>query len=289
MLRIMILAVGTVLAVLAMIQMNCGREYEEGLAELDETEYPLCDLFIIGFGWSNIGLLEFKGNYAASLKRDAAKLYNQIAAEDYARIVWAQILTYVHLALMVTFFMAGIFYSLSTFVFGAGIFLTVIAAVYSYTRMNNLLSERRQACENQLADVVSTMAILLNSGMGLMDAWDIVSRKSEGVIYDMMQETLLDMNKGGMTVKEALVSFGNRTDSAVVRKFIGSVLQNITSGGDVIRVFMENQSSELWNEKRQYMIQSGEKAATKLLLPTMLIFLGVIIIIMTAAFSGMLF
>ena len=47
------------------------------------------------------------------------------------------------------------------------------------------------------------------------------------------------------------------------------------------------QSSELWNVKRQYMLQKGETAATKLVAPTGLIFAGIIILVVAGA-AGML-
>ena len=60
-------------------------------------------------------------------------------------------------------------------------------------------------------------------------------------------------------------------------------------GGTELAGFLTRQSSELWSSRRQRMLQEGEKAATKLLLPIVLIFIGIIIIVMTAAFAGALF
>ena len=67
------------------------------------------------------------------------------------------------------------------------------------------------------------------------------------------------------------------------------MIQSMEKGGGELTIFLTNQSSELWTYKRQKMLQSGEKAATKLLMPIMLIFFGIIIIILAAAFGGSLF
>ena len=52
---------------------------------------------------------------------------------------------------------------------------------------------------------------------------------------------------------------------------------------------MEQQSEELWETKKQNLLRQGELAATKLLGPIVMIFVGILIIIMTAAFAGALF
>jgi tight adherence protein C len=52
---------------------------------------------------------------------------------------------------------------------------------------------------------------------------------------------------------------------------------------------MEQQSAELWEEKKQNLLRQGELAATKLLVPIVMIFVGILIIIMAAAFAGALF
>ena len=59
-------------------------------------------------------------------------------------------------------------------------------------------------------------------------------------------------------------------------------------GGSELSLFLANQSSELWKMKRQHMLQEGEKAATKLLAPIVLIFIGVMVIILSSALVGAL-
>jgi tight adherence protein C len=83
--------------------------------------------------------------------------------------------------------------------------------------------------------------------------------------------------------------FGKNSNSTEIKKFTSALLQSMEKGGGELGSFLASQSSELWNAKRQRMLQAGEKAATKLLLPIVLVFVGIIIIVMTAAFAGSLF
>lgn len=289
MIRVVLLTVGTILSVLFVIQMNRGESFEKALDGLDGMEYPLCGLFTAGFAWSQGRLLRFRGARAASLKSNAAMLYGSKFAPYYANIAWVQCITYVHLLLALTFLLAGIFYANFAYVLFVGLFFTVFLGVYSMTNMQNQVDARRKECESQLPEVVSTMAVLLNSGMVLRDVWTLVSKSRSGAIYELMREATENMSSGGMTEIEAIHHFGWLSNSSEIRKFTSAMLQSMEKSGAELVYFMEQQSSELWNIKRQKMLQGGEQAAAKLLVPTMLIFVGVIVIVMTAAFSGSLF
>ena len=49
------------------------------------------------------------------------------------------------------------------------------------------------------------------------------------------------------------------------------------------------QSSELWELKKQKLLQKGEQAATKLVIPTTLMFVGVILVVLSSALTGLSF
>ena len=95
--------------------------------------------------------------------------------------------------------------------------------------------------------------------------------------------------RNGMSDAEAVYVFGRDSNSTEIKKFTSAMIQSMEKGGGELGQFLMNQSSELWNLKRQRKLQKGEKAGTKLLIPIVLIFVGIIIIVMTAAFAGSLF
>ena len=132
------------------------------------------------------------------------------------------------------------------------------------------------------------MAILVNSGMVLREAWHMVGQNGSGAFYELMRKASDNM-RNSHSDADAIFMFGKASNSPEIKKFTSALLQSMEKGGAELSSFLANQSSELWNTKRQRMLQGGEKAATKLLLPILLIFLGIIIIVMTAAFAGSLF
>ena len=282
------LGVGTILAVLFIIHLRKGEQYEAFYENLDENIYPLCSLYGVGFSWSATRIFRLKEKRAVDLMAQASLLYEPQYAEYYANVVWAQTITFVHLFLTVTFLMAGILYDSAILMLGAGIFMSVVIGVYCLENMKDTLSKRTEECEYQLPEVVSTMAVLVNSGMVLREAWSMVANNGTGAFYELMQKAADNMHNGYSDI-DAIFLFGRESNSTEIKKFTSALIQSMEKGGAELSSFLARQSSELWNTKKQRMLQNGEKAATKLLLPIVLIFVGVIIIVMTAAFAGSLF
>lgn len=282
------LGIGSVLAILFIVQSLRGKKYEPIVINLDQNIFPVSELYIVGFAWSSSGPLKLKGKRAETLKAQAAVLYDAQYAEYYANIAWAQTLTLVHLFLAVTFLVAGTLYDMAMLMLVTGIFMSVVVAAYGMENMKDTLTKRTEECESQLPEVVSTMAILVNSGMVLRDVWNMVACNGEGAFYELMRKAA-DHMRSGYSDAGAILWFGKASNSTEIRKFTSALLQSMEKGGAELSDFLARQSSELWNMRRQHMLQSGEKAASKLLLPIMLMFIGIIIIVMTAAFAGPLF
>lgn len=279
---------GTVLAILFMVQLSKGKKFDSAVENLDSNIFPLNALYGVGFVWSSTKIFQLKGKLAANLRAQSSLLYEPQFADYYSNVVWAQTITLVHLFLTVTSLVAGIMIDMASFMLIVGIFMCILLATYCLENMKNTLSKRTEECELQLPEVVSTMAILVNSGMVLREAWNMVASNGHGAFYELMRKASNNMNNG-YSDADAIFLFGRASNSTEIKKFTSALLQSMDKGGAELSVFLARQSSELWNTKRQHMLQSGEKAASKLLLPIVLIFFGVIIIVMTAAFAGSLF
>lgn len=280
--------IGTALTVLFVIQERRGDEASYLYENLDAGKFPLSGIYTVGYAWSIKGPFKFKGSLASDIKLQAAILYEAQYAEYYASVIWAQVLSFVHLILAFTFTIAGLMYSMFGFVLLAGVLSAGISAGFFLTQLKSSVDERTSRCESQLPEVVSTMAILVNSGMVLKDAWKLVADNGEGDFYELMKRASDDMNNG-YSDADAIFRFGKASNSGEIKKFVSALLQSMEKGGSELTAFLAGQSSELWKLKRQHMLQEGEKAASKLLAPIVLIFVGVMIIVITAAFAGGMF
>ena len=214
----------------------------------------------------------------------AKLLYDPQYAEYYATVVWAQVISVVHLSLCAGFVLAGAF-DFPFFIL-VGILCAAVFGFYFFTKMKEELKKRQAECVIELPEIVSTMALLMNSGMVLRDAWKKVAYGKEGAVYSLMKDSCTDM-QNGMSEIDAIYKFGVMSDTPEIKKFTGALVQGLEKGSKDLTDFLTRQSSEMWSLKKQIMLQKGEAAASKLLAPIALIFIGIMIIVISAA-VGML-
>lgn len=274
--------IGTVLAVIAAMLLLTGGKYDEVVESIEKDEFPFKTIYCIGYKLSNI--FKMPENIYVNLIREAKLVYDPKYSEFFVNLIWAQLLSFVYVSVTVGFVCAGIFgmplYAI------LGVVMSMVLGQYCYKSMGKNLSERELECTIELPEVVSTLALLINSGMVLKEAWEIIAFSKEGKIYSLMQEACSHM-QNGMSDREAISKFGKMSNSTEIKKFTSMLEQGIEKGNSELGASLVAQSGELWNVKRQYMLQKGEAAATKLVAPTGIIFIGIIILVIAGA-AGML-
>lgn len=286
--QIVLLLVGTFLSISFLFFLFKGRQYDGHIENLDRSDYPMRDLYVEGLALADIKLFNLRGGINERLISQAQLYFQPQYAQYYALISWSQSITFAHLFLSLGFILAGIFIDNWTLFLLIGIVLSCVSVYYFLNKIKMDISKRKDECVAELPEVVSTLAILINSGMILREAWTVIANSSTGAIYDIMKLTLTDM-ENGVPDHEAVTRFGQMSDSHDVKKFATALVQSMEKGGVELSNFLANQSSEIWGLKREIMLQKGEAAASKLLIPTVLIFIGILIIVISSALCGAFF
>ena len=278
-----LLGIGTVLSILFIVMMFAGSKYDYMTESLQGDDFPCKGLYVVGLKWQDFGFAGLKGKIGDTLRENSKLLYSKQYSEFYARIVWAQIITFLHLILAVFCLLAGMTSkSTSTFYLLVGIVAATLVIYYFYSSFGEKIKKRQEMCEEEFPNVISKLALIVNSGVILHDSWEMVSHGKEGEIYDLMRKSCVEMNNGKSEI-DALYEFGVMTNSDNIKKFVSALIQSIERGGSDLPQFLANQSSELWNEKRQLLLQKGEKAASKLLMPIAIMFFGIMLIVISSA------
>ena len=286
MLNYVLMGIGTVLALLFIVFLFRGARYDDMLAVLEGDEFPLKAIYSVGLGLQDVKAAALGGERGDKLRSDAALLYSRQYGEYYARIIWAQVLSFALLFLALGFLFGGMTTgTLSLFCVAAGIFLAAFSAWYFYTHSATQIKERKEQAEDEFPNAISKLALIVNSGVILHDAWKIVAEGKDGVFYDLMKESVEAM-ENGTSDAEAIHQFGVRTNSEDIKKFTSALIQSIERGGGELPRFLANQSKELWAHRRQVMLQRGEQAASALLMPIAIMFGGVILIVIAAAMQS---
>ena len=273
----------TIIGLLFVLYLNRGAKYEYLVENLDSKEFPLKSMYGVGYVWGN-GFLKIPTKVYVKFYSEASILYEPKYAEYYARLTWAQMITFVHLGLTFGFVLR--IATNSNLMLFFGVAFAAFCGFYFYSNMGSKVKEIEKECNMELPEVSSTMALLVNSGMILNEAWEKIAYSKEGKIYELMRNACTDM-KNGVSEIEAIYKFGVLSGSAEIKKFSSSIAQALEKGGSELGMVLTKQSSEMWDLKRQLMLQKGEAAASKLIGPIACIFVGVIILVVAGAL-GML-
>lgn len=280
--QLLMLLLGTALSALFVILLLTGKKYDSLTDGLNNNDYPFNSIYCVGFSLNNWKLFSMRGKIRSKLISQAVLLYDPRYAEYYATLVWAQVLSFVFFFLAFGLLLAG------ALDFGFFAIVAVVAAglfgYYFFKKMGDQIAKRQDECVTELPEVVSSMALLINSGMVLRDAWEIIAYSKTGTVYDLMQDACVQMQNGVSDV-DAIQRFGTLSASAEVKKFSGALIQGLQKGSRELSDFLVQQSTEMWEGKKQRTLQKGEAAASKLLMPTVLIFGGIILTVLAAAFS----
>ncbi len=282
--QLLSLIVGSILLILLIIKTIQSGKYDSYTDGLNDADFPLKGLCGVGFAWNAGKIFSLKGKIRHTLINQAKLLYDPQYAEFYATAIWVQVLTVVHYCLCIGFVLAGAFDF--PFFMLIGVLCAFVFGYYFLTRMKENLKKRQEDCTIELPEIVSTMALLINSGMVLREAWEKIAYSKEGTVYSLMQNACIDM-QNGMSEVDAIHKFGVLSNAPEIKKFTGALIQGLEKGSRDLSDFLIKQSSEMWGLKKQIMLQKGEAAASKLLAPIAMIFIGIMIIVISAA-AGML-
>lgn len=283
--KIVILIFGVLLTVLWLILMfSSNGMYDEQIEEIDPDEYFLPELFQIGYAVIDKLHLDLNIDLFKKKKEKLIEIKGQDEAEFFLYVNVAgqisYILTLLPIGLMLTLLADNV----------EILFLIVVAALvlvyyFDYT-MIDAVDDRHDELLRNLPNVLSKLALLTNTGMILNDAWAKVAYTGEGVLYQEMRAAYQDM-ENGIATRAALESFSRRCNVKEIKKFVSVVEQNQEKGSGELARSLKELADESWNEKKQLTIQKGAAADSKLLIPTGIIFIGILLVIIIPLFTNM--
>lgn len=261
-----------------------GRKHNAMFEVLTEKEYPLKETYGLGYAVLETFKYKYKSRGDRKLRQQLDVLYGNKYCEYYLRVIHAQQVTLA----FTMFVLAFCFYGLTSepMAFIVGVVFAGLAYYYFGTVTSKRILKRSQELLHDFSDVVSKLALLTNAGMILKEAWQEVAATGEGVIYTEMRLSVDEMNNGASEV-DAIYNFGTRCMIPEVKKFVSTIIQGLVKGNHELTLMMQAQSKEVWQLKKQLVRREGEKAASKLLIPICVMFLGILVMILIPIFTNL--
>jgi tight adherence protein C len=282
--QLTVLEIGSILMLFWLALFIFGFKDRAMFYDLDEKNFSMHEIYFVGYAFLRLIRYSYDSNSDINMRKKLEVLYERKYIEYYLRVYRSRQATFGLTLLIVAFIVFGFFPDF--LIFGAIIACAGVSVYYYGNTVSTLVQERKDSIMSDFCDVVSQMALLISSGMVLKDAWASVSENGESTIYKEMQMTILNINNG-MPQSQAITEFGNRSLLLEVKKFSSNLTQGISRGSAELSEMLTNLSREAWNAKRQMVIRQKEATATKLLLPMIIMFIGVLIMIIVPLFGGM--
>lgn len=288
MLGFLLLVIGTISTVLFLIQLFRGGKYEELVSRLVGEEYTLSELYGVGLMWQEtLPILDYTGPLGQYVGKSMALLHEDDYREYYSRVALAKAYTFAHLGISASFLLGPVMFGDATALLIAlgGSAAAFVMAYNTITDPEKQVEQIADELTMQLPNMVTKLSLLLNSGMILREAWFYVAQHSEGKMAEYLAVSCDEMQNGRSEIM-AIYNFGNATSSKEIKRLSSIIVQGMEKGNAELSNLLSQQASELWQVKRQKMLQKGEEAAAKLLLPTMMMFVGLILVIIVSAMGS---
>lgn len=175
--------------------------------------------------------------------------------------------------------------------FGA---LSLIAALVLLVRKAREKQEAWMRRSEQLLmdypGLIMKFTLLVQAGMTVRKAFQKMAsdyRRKKGTpprfAYEEILAACYEMDSG-VSEAEAYRRFGERCGQIKYKTFATLLIQNLQKGSRRMSEMLERESMEAWDERKRKARVLGEAAATKLLLPMVLMLVVVMAIIMIPAF-----
>lgn len=279
-LNIVFLSLSVLAGLSFLILLLASKEFNEYIEPLDKKEFMLPEIYGVGFMITKLLKIEYKTREANQIRENAAILYGERYADYYLRVLYAQRISIVYLCFALACSLSAMASGTDKFLL-LGLAVVMCAVLYYYFGKlpASKVKKRSERFMDEFPNAVSTIALLVNSGMILRDAWREVSLSEDSELYMEMRRVNEEIDNGISEV-DALYRFAARCVTPDIKKFTSFIVQGLEKGSKDLADALRNQTNELWELKKQNTLKRGELASSKLMIPLMIMFVGVLIMIM---------
>ena len=158
--------------------------------------------------------------------------------------------------------------------------------VYLDMEINDAIEKKHEEILSDYPEVLSKLTLLINAGMIVREAWTKVAYTCDRALYKEMQITSEEMCNG-VAELDALYNFSQRCTVKELKKFSSILSQNLQKGGTELAYNLRSMNEESWEQKKHNAKRKGETAGAKLMIPTMIMFVGILLMVVVPIFTNM--
>jgi tight adherence protein C len=281
---IVVFVIGMVLLAVWLIFYLVGLKHADLFDALEENDYPFKEVYFVGYAIMEMLRYQYKSKHDRKLRKEIGVLYGEKYADYYIRVIYAQKVTLGFTVLL----LAVPMYGFANDILAAAVVVMFAAVAYYYfgTVTETKILKRSEEMLSDFSNVVSKLALLTNAGMIMREAWEDVAFTGDTALYKEMQIAVEQM-KNGVSDVDAMYHFGVRCVVPEIKKFTSTIVQGMVKGNSELTMMLQDQSKEVWAIKKQNVRRQGEKASSKLMIPMMMMFVGILVMVIIPIFANM--
>ena len=234
-----------------------------------------------------------KGSIHKAILKRSHELYGKKHSSQKAKQLLARLLSYAMIGTASAFAFGALIMGMGNVMLGAAVIgvgsVFILVLTYAmYDELSDRVKKRRIAIGKQFPNVVSKLALLVTSGMIMDKAWKITAESREDELYREMRLTSDEIDNL-VSPEAAYASFINRCNTKETAKLAAAIMQNMSKGNAEVGRLLKEMAREAWQERRHRAKRDAEKANSKMMIPTMMLFLTILIMLMVPiamSFSG---
>ncbi len=169
----------------------------------------------------------------------------------------------------------------------SAIFAAGFPAIMSYLpdyRLNKMVKARKQQIMIDFPAFITKLGLLASTGMSLTRAWRRVASEgpADRFLYRELRVTLSEMDSGKPDMK-AFEDFAKRCRISEITRFVSIIIQYRKKGSFELVPLLKLHAAECWEKRKTTVRKLGEEASTKMLIPMILIFIGIMLMVISPA------
>lgn len=176
---------------------------------------------------------------------------------------------------------------------GMGAVLPVVAcfagiALYGYIPYDNIRSraaKRQEEIELGFPNAISKITLLVTAGMNIVKAIEETAASDNSLMCRELRIAVDEMARAS-TVQGAFMRLQSRCSDRYVDKLVTIITKSYVSGNANLAADLREINEECWLDKKHNTRRMGEKIQNKLFVPTMMMFIGILVVIIVPAMAG---
>ena len=212
-------------------------------------------------------------------------------AQIYARYLLASLLSYLAIGLLLSCSLAAIAVSLNLemvqiLVLGvAALAGPALMGYLPYDEMKVKADARKEAIDLDFPNALSKITLLITAGMNLTRAVEETANSGDSEIYRELRLVVKEINQGA-TLAGAFARIQCRCENRFLDRLVSVAAKSYKEGNANLAENLREINTDCWLEKKHGARRMTEAVQNKLFIPTMLMFVGILVVIVVPAMAG---